>query len=391
MTLLYHHRTLADGAEGIHIAEMIRAFETLGYRVHTFAPADRGGGTPGVLPRLVRRLLPQGVFECAAAAHNLVERRQARRLLARVRPAFVYCRHALNDVGLLEAARERGTPSVLEVNTLYSSDVLQTFEPLTFRRLARRLETRALRLAGVVVAVSSPMRDLVHQMTPSARVVVIPNGANPEQFSPSAGDAGLRARLGLPEDGLVVGWSGVVRAWHRLDLLIEALSACDDGTMLLVIGDGLDRPRVERAATALGVGDRVRFVGLVPRDRMAAHLALIDIGVVADDRTGYASPMKLVEYMAMGKPVVAPDLPNMRDLVSNGVEGLLFAPGDARALAACLGRLSDEALRARLGAQARARVERERNWAMNARIVIDTIGSVPAHAREVCTQGVVSW
>src|SRR5687768_15360788 len=102
MTILYHHRTLLDGAEGIHIAEMIRAFESLGHQVTPYAPGSTDG-RPGRVPALVRRGLPQGIFECAAAAHSRIERRGARRLLEQLRPSFVYKRHALNDFGMLEA------------------------------------------------------------------------------------------------------------------------------------------------------------------------------------------------------------------------------------------------------------------------------------------------
>jgi glycosyltransferase involved in cell wall biosynthesis len=369
MRILYHHRTLLDGAEGIHIEEMVRAFESLGHSVTMSSPGSRHG-RPGALPALIRRTLPQWLFECAAAAHNLVERRQARHLLHALGPALLYKRHALNDVAVLDAAREQGTPSVLEVNALYSSDALQPFEPLRLRWLARRLEARALSLATLVVAVSTPLGRMISDLAPSARVMVLPNGANPERFSPSIDGAGVRARYGLPADALVAGWSGVVRAWHRLDLLVEALAAVPQ-VWLLVIGDGPDRARVADAARAHGVSERVRFTGAVPRRDMAAHLAAIDVGAVADDRTGYASPMKLLEYMAMGRPVIAPDLVNIRDIVAEGQEGLLFRPGDPAAVAGCLERLADPARRARLGAAARRRIVNDRNWVRNAQVVVD--------------------
>ena len=376
MTILYHHRTLLDGAEGVHITEMIRAFEALGHTVRSFAPGS-ATGRPGVLPKLVRRVLPQSLFECAAAAHNVVERRRARDLIVRFRPAFVYKRHALNDVSILEAARESGTPSVLEVNALYSSEALQRFEPLRFRTLARKLERRALMLAEVVVAVSSPMRDLVHDIAPSANAIVIPNGADPSRFSPAIDGTLVRRRFDLPAGQLIAGWSGILRSWHRLDLVLEVLKL-RPSVVLVIIGDGPDRERIERAAAALGVSDRVRFVGRVPADQIAQHLAAIDVGIVADDRTGYASPMKLVEYMAMGKPVVAPDLPNIRDLVTSGTEGLLFAPGSAESLAACLDRLASPEVRTQLGQSGRAQVVSVRNWMANARLVLDAVNRVHA-------------
>jgi glycosyltransferase involved in cell wall biosynthesis len=380
MTILYHHRTLLDGAEGIHIGEMIRAFERIGHRVIVCAPGGDGGRS-GALPALARRALPQGAFECAAAVHNVAERRQALRLMDQHRPALVYARHALNDVGVLSAARRRGIPSVLEVNALYSSDALQPFEPLAFRSLARRLEARAFRTADLVVAVSSPLRDLVHEVEPSARAIVVPNGADPDQFSPGIEGNAVRRRYGLPPDALVVAWSGVVRSWHRLDLLVRALAEAPQA-WLLVIGEGPDRLEAEQTAVACRVHDRVCFTGQVPRKEIAAHLAAADVGAVADDRTGYASPMKLLEYMAMGRAVIAPDLPNIRDLVGDGREALLFKPGDPSSLAACLARMADPLLRASLGSRGRQRIVTDRNWTAIARAVLGALAEAHPASRE---------
>jgi glycosyltransferase involved in cell wall biosynthesis len=88
----------------------------------------------------------------------------------------------------------------------------------------------------------------------------------------------------------------------------------------------------------------------------------MDVGVVADERTGVASPMKLLEYMAMGKAVAAPNLPNIRDVLTQGRNGLLFEPGRADDLSSAISRLSDRHLRQPLGQAARDLVVRQRNW-----------------------------
>jgi glycosyltransferase involved in cell wall biosynthesis len=104
---------------------------------------------------------------------------------------------------------------------------------------------------------------------------------------------------------------------------------------------------------------------------MPEWLGAVDIAVVPDERTGVASPMKLLEYMAMGLTVVAPELANIRDLVTHDVDGILFRPGDATDLSSVLVRLAqDPDVRRRLGANARLKIERERNWHRNAEEVI---------------------
>jgi glycosyltransferase involved in cell wall biosynthesis len=105
----------------------------------------------------------------------------------------------------------------------------------------------------------------------------------------------------------------------------------------------------------------------------------MDISVASDDRTGVASPMKVLEYMAMARAVVAPRMPNIEDFLKDGTEGLLFRPGDSKDLADVLGRLAkDSELRERLGAAARIRIERDRNWRHNAELVIDATAAIVA-------------
>jgi glycosyltransferase involved in cell wall biosynthesis len=373
MRIVYHHRTLLDGAEGIHITEMIRAFEALGHIVTPVSPGTAPGTAgAGRIPAAVRRALPGGLFEIAAAVHSVSEWQLGRRLLGKVQPAFVYKRHALNDFGMLRAARDLGIPSVLEVNVLYSSPAQGQFEPLRFPRLAKRAERVALGLATVIVTVSSPLKALVLDIVPRARsVIVLPNAVDPIRFNPSIDGSVIRARYGLPAGCLVAGWCGIMRAWHGLDVLLRAVSTTN--LCLMLIGDGPDRPRIERVCRQLGIANRVWFTGRIPQTSMPEHLAAVDIGVVADDQTRYASPMKLLEYMAMSKPVVAPDLPNIRDVVTDGGEGILFEPGDAQSLADRLTALEDHALRVRLGARGRKRVEADRNWIANAQRVLAAI------------------
>jgi glycosyltransferase involved in cell wall biosynthesis len=188
----------------------------------------------------------------------------------------------------------------------------------------------------------------------------------------------VRRRFGFDDTTIVVGWVGILREWHRLDLLIEALTELP-ATRLMIIGDGPDQARLESVAAAKGVTSSVLFTGRVRHDDMPAHIAALDVAVASDDRTGFASPMKILEYMAMAKPVVAPRMPNIEDLIADGEDGLLFSPGNTGELLSALRRLQDDSqLRDRLGAAARAKVERERNWHSNAHAVLDRLSSLTA-------------
>jgi glycosyltransferase involved in cell wall biosynthesis len=376
VNILYHHRTLADGAEGIHIHEMAEAFRALGHRVTMQAlarPAGPGQGNRGLGG--VRRRTPQAIFECAAAALNLPEYLNVGRRLGSEHIHLLYKRHALLDVGAALAARRRRVPCVLEVNVAYSAPAIRQFEPVRLLHVVRRAERLALQSATLIVAVSTPLADYLHRLAgPDLPVMVLPNGVNQKMFDPAAADGSqVRGRHGL-EGRFVIGWAGVLRRWHGIELLLEALAELPAANLLL-IGDGPDRRLFEQGARERGLDRRLVVTGRVPHGEMPEHLAAVDVAVAADDRTGFASPMKIIEYMAMARPVVLPRLRNFEDIAQHDRTGLFFTPGDAADLARCVRLLQASApLRERLGRAARAAVEQRLNWRHNAAAVLDRIG-----------------
>jgi glycosyltransferase involved in cell wall biosynthesis len=305
----------------------------------------------------------------ASLASNAPDYLDTARAVRAARPDFLYKRHARHDIGALYAARRAGIPAVLEVNCLFTATQYHQFEPTTFGRLAARLERGALELADVVLAVSTPLAREIERVC-AAIPVLMPNGADPQRFDPARTDGGrIRSRYELGA-GPIVGWAGVMREWHGLELLLNALSNIPD-LRLLIVGDGPARHSVERHAAANGCADRVVITGRVPPDEMPDYLSAMDVAVVASDGTGVASPMKLLEYMAMERAVVAPRLENIRDLVTDERDGLLFTPESAADLQNTLRRLTqDKPLRFALGCEARRTVQNARNWRSNAERVI---------------------
>ena len=373
MRILYHHRTLADGAEGIHIASMIDALRELGHEVLLDGVRPRQG--TGTRPRLIssiRSSLPQIAFELTTAAYDTAEYGRLRALISSYGAHLVYARHARFGTAAVRAAQQAGVPSVLEVNCLFTQEPYRHFEPITLRALATRMERQALSIATTVAAVSTPLARQITSLVDRA-VLVTPNGADPVRFDPTRARCGqIRQRYGLA-DRFVVGWSGILRDWHGLDLLLAALEPLPSA-MLLVVGDGPSRPVVEQRAQELGVVHRLVITGRVPHDVMPDYIAAMDVAVVAAERTGVASPMKLLEYMAMGRAVVAPRTDSIRDVIEEDVNGLLFSPGHAVELTAALSRLiGDSEVRRALGIAARRRIEQERNWQRIAKDILESV------------------
>ena len=361
----------------MHIRAMVRAFQDLGHevRIMGFAEAPTAESRRGFVD-VIRSKMPKAAFEAAATVFDAVERRKVAGEIRQFRPDLLYKRHGKFDTGALRAAQDVGIPSVLEVNCLFTSPRYAAFEPLALASTAKRLERRALELATQVAAVSTPLGEDIQAAAPAANVIVVPNGVDAEHFHPALADgARVRTRFGLR--GTVLGWTGIIREWHGVERLLRVIAE-DPQLTLLIIGDGPGRATLEREAAALGVADRLIVTGRVPHAEIRDYVAAVDIAVVADERTGVASPMKLLEYMSMGRAVVAPRQPNIADLVEPDVDGVLFdgnERGDLSARITALARSPER--RQALGAAARTKIERHRTW----RAVASTILSAVSEGR----------
>jgi glycosyltransferase involved in cell wall biosynthesis len=170
----------------------------------------------------------------------------------------------------------------------------------------------------------------------------------------------------------VLGFVGFVRSWHGLDKILDWLAQSDSPpTMhLLLVGDGPELPALKDQAARLGIEDRVHFTGLVDRETAVRMVSAFDIAL-QPKCVEYASPLKLFEYMALGKAIVAPDQPNIRELLDTEVSALLFDPQSQASLIAAIRRLGDDPeLRSRVGAEARRTIgARGLTWPENARRV----------------------
>ncbi len=385
MKILYHHRTLGDGAEGIHIREMVSAFRRLGHDVRVVAlvgeeattTSGQAGQSKKSFWNTISRWIPGRVYEIFEIAYNFFARRAVRQAIKDYRPDFIFDRYNCYSIGAIDAARNAGVPVILEVNAPVAHERSQYEEklPLKFPKLALKYERRILTSVDHLYTVSTPLRTFLieERGVPGDRVTVIPNGANPESFDPSVAGSMVRSRF-ASENDIVIGFVGILRPWHGIDILLAAF-ACLVGerwpVRLLIVGDGPIESELREEAQRLDVGDRVTFTGRVPHAEMASYVAAMDIAV-SPRATFYASPMKILEYMAMGVPTVGPRMPNIEDIVRDGHDGLLFTPENIESLAGALRRLvEDNALRQSIGQNARQSIETNLNWANNARRVVD--------------------
>ena len=238
-------------------------------------------------------------------------------------------------------------------------------------RLTKALETAAVRRANQVVTICQGLReDLIARGIPNAKIGVVPNAVDIEHFSLSSGpDPELKSRLGLA-DCRVIGFLGSFYAYEGLDLLIAALPgilAKAPDVRLLLVGGGPQEANLKAQAAALGLTDKVVFVGRVPHAEVSRYYDLVDL--LAYPRhpmrlTELVTPLKPLEAMAQGHLLIASDVGGHKELISDGQTGVLFRAGDSEDLAIkTLATLALADHGAAIRANGRSFVERERNWA----------------------------
>jgi len=372
MKILYHHRIRSKDGQFVHIEELTEAMKSLGHEIVFVGPravhSEKFGADAGAVAWL-KKLLPGALYELLELAYSLGDFVRLVRVILAEQPDVIYERYNLYFLSGAWARRFFRTPLLLEVNAPLFEE-RSKFGGLAIKWLARRTETAVWRRADHVFAVTEVLAKRVRSVdVPSERVSIVPNGIDWAKFEEADDGAQLRREFGY-EGRIVVGFTGFAREWHGLDELTKVV-AQDPRLVLLVVGDGPARGPTEKLARQLGVADRVRFTGVVERHEVARYVGTFDIAM-QPDVVEYASPLKLIEYLALGRAIVAPDSANIRELLTHNANSLLFPSGERDQMCAQIRQLCDDTeLRRRLGVAARQTVfDRDLTWIGNAKRVI---------------------
>jgi glycosyltransferase involved in cell wall biosynthesis len=230
-----------------------------------------------------------------------------------------------------------------------------------------------LRGADLIACGSEMVAEWVrHLGVQEDRILITPTGVDLDLFAERPDPGPTRRRLGL-DDRFVIGWVGSFRRFHALEQAVD-VAAGIDGAALLMVGDGPERPKVEQLARNRGVVSV--FTGTVPFLELPAYRSAMDVALVLAERDGafHYSPLKLAEYLAAGLPVIAPRLAQCSERLRDGVDALLVAPGDTRALGEALEYLrEDPSARAALGRHARAAAEAGWSWDQQVRRILSAL------------------
>ncbi|PPQ38174.1 glycosyltransferase family 4 protein [Rhodopila globiformis] len=386
MRILFHHRIASRDGQAVHIEELIAALERQGHETILVGPpgftATAFGGSNPLVDR-IKQAIPGALYELLEVAYNLKALLRLRAAVRRHRPDVIYERFSLFLFAGIWVRRLSGLPLLLEVNSpLYEERAKN--DGLRLHWLGRWAQRLLWNRADAVLPVTGVLAGTIAEYgVPPARITVIPNGIDPTRFGSVPDTEAAKAALGLPPR-MVLGFTGFIRGWNAVHRLIDFVAAHRDRLDLhiLVVGDGPARDSLQDHARARGVADRLTISGIVGRDDVARMTAAFDIAVLPG-LTPYSSPLKLFEYLQLGRAIVAPDTANIREVLTDGKDALLFDAAQDGALEDALLRLcGDAALRQRLGEQAKRTItEKSLTWDRNAERVVAIAEAAIGHAQ----------
>ena len=375
MKILYHHRIRSKDGQYVHLEELTRALRALGHEIVLVGPSaienENFGADAGIIA-ILKRCLPRRLYEILEFSYSFWAYVRLRAAIRQHKPDCIYERCNLFQVGGAWVKHTLGLPMLLEVNAPLLEE-RQKYGGISSVALANWSQNYVWRAADYLLPVTEVLAGYLRRAgIPDSRIVVVPNGVDLDRFTRTGDREQSKRRLGL-QGRLVLGFTGFVREWHGLESVIDLIARNENSTSvhLLLVGDGPARKTLEQHARHLGVENSMTITGVVPRDQVANYIAAFDVAL-QPAVVPYASPLKLFEYMVLGCAVIAPSVPNLREILVNDQNALLFDPETTDSFSHALLRLCrDPDLRARIGAAAsRSILEKGLTWENNAKRVV---------------------
>jgi glycosyltransferase involved in cell wall biosynthesis len=228
------------------------------------------------------------------------------------KPEFIYERYNLYQPAGIWASKLFNIPLILEVNAplVYER---KTYSGLSLVKFAKWIENYTWKNATHTLPVTDVLADHLRKVgVKEENITVIHNGVN-QHFI----DEMLAKPINNDKKEIVIGFTGFIHPWHGMDKALEAIAKHKTLPLKLIcVGNGDILPDLIKQAESLGITDKVEFAGLVTRDKVLNYVEQFDIAL-QPDVTDYASPLKMFEYMAVGSVIIAPDCPNIREILSN--------------------------------------------------------------------------
>ena len=373
MKILYHHRIASKDGQYVHIEELINALSSLGHEIILVEPDNltkKDFGKSSGLVASIRVFLPGFFHEFVEFCYSFFDFFKVLIKVIKHKPDCIYERYNIFLVSGVWIKKIFSLPYLVEINAplFHERGSNHGFQ---LKTLAHWSEKYVWKNADFALPVTGVLADMVIQagVDPN-KCRVIPNGINRNAKTLSRNGAFLREQLHL-KGKLVLGFVGFVRTWHRLDRVLTFIHENrDKGFHLLLIGDGPANESLKQQAQALNVAEFVSFLGVIDRNSVLDYVDAFDIAL-QPDVVNYASPLKLFEYMMLGKAILAPNKRNILEVLTDEKDALLFEPSDESSFSNQLMRLcASQELRSHLGNEAKKTIEEKKLfWDENAKTV----------------------
>lgn len=384
MNILYHHRTQGTGAEGVHIAYVIKGLRELGHHVDIASPTDKepsssAGNSPYAkrvgmksnILNFISRILPQFGFELLEIFYNFSAIKKLERKVKTNEYRFIYERQAFFLFAGAHIARKYSLPYIVEVNEVAGE---QRVRRQVFTAIAKKIEKKVFNQADAIIVVSEHLKKKIEELgVDGGKIHIVENGVDEGMFDIAIDESQIREKHKANKNTVVIGFVGWFVAWHKLDKLIDAIAQLDaeQSVQLWLVGDGDLKQSLTDRALERGISQNLIFTGAIPYKEIPKYLKAMDVCVIPDSNK-YRSPIKMFEYMAMAKTVVAPAYEPITKVINDGVDGVIFPPHDWNALASTLNRvIKDSVLREDIGVRARKKIISKYLWINNAKKVIN--------------------
>ncbi len=338
MNILYHNRTRGKAVEGVHIREIANALKKLGNNVYVVSP-------PGVDPmktanspnnqsfinkayKFISRYLPQIFFEILELAYNIIGYNRINSIIKKHNIDAIYERYAFFTWIGTYTAKKKKIPIIIEVNEISG---IERVRKQILVKIAQNIENKIFKKADAIIVVSNFLKRKIIERTGVSpnKIFVMPNAADLDKFNLNVDGSKIRKDLRL-ENQIVIGFVGSFVNWSNLENFVQIFSEISkekDNVHLMMVGDGPLMQLMIKIVEKNNLKEKVTFTGSVNHNDVPRYISAMDICVIPKSNE-YRSPVKLFEYMAMCKPVIAPRLEPIECVITHEQNGILFDQDD---------------------------------------------------------------
>lgn len=368
---------------GTHIREVVGAFERAGHIVirHIAGGEELAHATTNVIkPRWWRKFIPSFIRESIKEYQLLQwDKKQYHTLNAiiqREQPDLIYERGYYMMTSGIRAAQQHGVRHFLEINAPYPEEKVSMSGKGFYHSRAEDIELEQAQKTDHLFVVSSALQSYYTSkcVTDTQKITVTPNAVSSAMLAHQQLKS-YKADLGIPSDATVIGFVGSIFPYHGVDALIRSFASASKESAknlrLLIVGDGEVLPDLKALATVLDVQERTIFTGNVRHQDIVGYLHAMDICVMAKSNW-YGSPVKIFEYGALKKAIIAPEVIPVQDVMQHQIHGWLVH--DEESLEEGLRLLiDDEITRERLASAFHEEVKTKYTWDHVARTILQKL------------------